>query len=221
MRSAAAALAALLLAAATPPPATKPDTRPAPTLAPKHKPLRHRVHKAPLVTKTPPAPTPPPKPVAPAKPAPPKPPADVGTSTGLHLPRFASLKTDDVNMRSGPGERYPVLWVYKRRDLPVEITREFDVWRLVVDMDGVRGWVHQATLTGHRSFVVTAKQDQTLRAEPDASSDPVAILRPGVIGRVRKCDAGAAWCQVSAGDYAGWLPRDSFWGTAPGEAVQP
>lgn len=80
--------------------------------------------------------------------------APKGTNTGLPLPRFASLRADKVNMRAGPGERYPIQWVYHRRGLPVQIEREFDVWRLVEDADGVKGWVHQATLAGARDFVV-------------------------------------------------------------------
>ncbi|ACI51760.1 protein of unknown function DUF1058 [Gluconacetobacter diazotrophicus PA1 5] len=79
---------------------------------------------------------------------------DKGTVTGLPLPRFAALRADEVNMRSGPGQRYPIAWVYHRRDLPVKIEREFDVWRLVEDSDGQKGWVHQATLVGARTFVV-------------------------------------------------------------------
>ena len=167
---------------------------------------------------------PPPKPVVPKTPPPPKKPPvppDVGTNSGLHLPRYAALKTDDANMRSGPGERYPVIWQYQRRDLPVKIEREFDVWRLVEDMDGIKGWLHQATLTGRRTFVVTGTDDRTVRAEASETAEPVAVLKPGVIGRLRACDATAAWCQVQVGDYRGWLKRDEFWGIDTGEAIQP
>ena len=160
-------------------------------------------------------------PVAPKKPETPPVPADVGTNTGLHLPRFAALKSDDVNMRSGPGERYPVLWQYKRRDLPVKIEREFDVWRLVEDMDGIKGWVHQATLTGRRGFVVTAAAGVTLRAQGADTADAVAVLKPGVIGRIRTCDATGAWCQVQVQSYQGFLKRTDFWGVMDGEAVAP
>ena len=65
---------------------------------------------------------------------------DKGSVTGLPLPRFVSLRTDEVNLRTGPGMQYPIEWLYKRRGLPVEVEREFDVWRLVVDPDGVKGW---------------------------------------------------------------------------------
>ncbi len=165
-----------------------------------------------------PAPKPPAKPAAPAKPAIPP---DQGTVTGLHIPRYASLKTDDVNMRTGPGSRYPVAWTYKRRELPVRIEREFDVWRMVEDMDGIKGWVHQATLTGRRTFVITGSDPRTLRAEASDSAAAIAVLKPGVVGRVKSCDANAAWCQVQVGDYRGWLARADFWGTDAGEAIAP
>ena len=181
------------------------------------KPAHSPRHAAKAAADAVPKPAPPPVPhVIPPPVAP-----DVGSSTGLHLPRFASLKTDLVNMRSGPGERYPVLWVYKRRELPMEIDREFDIWRLVTDMDGVKGWVHQATLTGRRGFVVTGKTDVTLRATASDTADAVAVLKPGVVGRLRSCEAASDWCQVQVGDYRGWLNRAAFFGALPGEVVQP
>ena len=48
----------------------------------------------------------------------------------LPLPRFVSLKSAEVNLRTGPGTRYPIEWVYKRRALPVEIIAELPI----------RGW---------------------------------------------------------------------------------
>ncbi len=141
-----------------------------------------------------------------------------GTVTGMPLPRFAALRSDEVNLRTGPGVRYPIEWVYKRRDLPVEIEREFEVWRLVQDQDGVKGWVHQATLTGRRSFVVTGAE-RILRNRGTADASAVARLEPGVVGRIRSCEATAEWCQVQVGDYRGWLKRDEFWGILPDEAI--
>jgi SH3-like domain-containing protein len=136
------------------------------------------------------------------------------------LPRFASLRSDDVNMRAGPGTRYRIDWVYKRRELPVEIEREFDVWRWVRDSDGIQGWVHQATLMGRRSFVVQ-KSDATLRSDASDTASAVAVLKPGVIGRIRSCEALSDWCNVQTGSYRGFLRRQQFWGLLPGEAIAP
>ncbi|MGA3402030.1 MAG: SH3 domain-containing protein [Acetobacteraceae bacterium] len=180
----------------------------------------------------PPLPLPPPAPAAPpaaapptaAAPAPPAPakPAEEEkpVGTGLPLPRFAALRSDDVNLRAGPGTRYPIEWVYKRRDLPMEIEREFEVWRLVKDPDGIRGWVHQATLTGRRTFMVQGA-DATLRAEPKETAAPVALLKAGVIGRIRSCEAGSEWCRLQVGDYRGYLKRSQFWGALPDEVIAP
>ena len=204
--------------------AEKTGARHVPVVVPKHRPpARTAVAAAKKVAirKDPPAPKPVAVQPAPAKPAPPPVPADVGTNTGLHLPRYASLKSDDVNMRVGPAERYPVIWTYKRRELPVKIEREFDIWRLVEDMDGVKGWVHQATLTGRRTFVVTGLADRTMRADASETADAVAILKPGVVGRIKSCEAAKDWCQVQVADYRGWLQRADIWGVDPGEAVGP
>ena len=148
---------------------------------------------------------------------------DKGSNTGLPLPRWSALRTEEVNLRTGPGTRYPIDWVYKRRDLPVRVEREFDVWRLVALPDGTKGWVSGATLVTHRTFSVvgsTAAPERVLRATASEEAAVVARLKPGVIGRIRTCEIGAAWCQVQIGEYRGWLRRDAFWGTDPGEAVQ-
>jgi len=139
---------------------------------------------------------------------------------GSKLPRFASLRSDDVNMRAGPGTRYRIEWVYKRRELPVEIEREYDVWRYVRDADGIQGWMQQATLMGRRTFIVQ-NADATMRASPKDNAAPVALLKAGVIGRIRSCEATSDWCEVQAGGYRGYLRRDQFWGTLPHEAINP
>jgi SH3-like domain-containing protein len=202
---------------ATPAPAPAPaKQKPTPVVRP-HGALHPRKPPAKPPAAVPPAPPPPaPAPVEPPKPTE----AEVakGSNTGLALPRFAALRSEEVNLRAGPGTRYPIEWIYKRRELPVEIQREFEVWRLVQDPNGTKGWVHQATLTGRRSFIVTGG-DATLRRDAQDSASAVAVLKPGVIGHIRSCQASSAWCQVQAGDYRGYLKRSQFWGTLPGEVV--
>ncbi len=140
-------------------------------------------------------------------------------STGK-LPRFAALRTDEVNLRRGPGTRYPIEWVYRRRDLPMEVEREFEVWRLVRDHEGTRGWIHQATLTGRRTFLISSAE-ASVRKDPKDTAQAVVILKSGVIGRVRSCEAGSDWCQIQAGSYRGYLRRNQIWGVLPGEVVAP
>lgn len=183
-----------------------PAAKPKPKAKPHGKPV-----VAPAVVPVP-VPVPAPEPEKPAEPT-------KGTNTGNPLPRFATLRTDEVNLRTGPGTRYPIDWVYKRRDLPVMIEREFEVWRLVRDPEGVKGWVHQATLAPRRTGVVIGG-DQVLRQDPKADAASVAVLKPGVIVRLRTCEAASDWCQAQVQDYRGWIRRTDVWGIFPGEAIQ-
>src|SRR5271165_7115035 len=92
--------------------------------------------------------------------------AEAAETSGLPLPRFVSLRSDEVNLRTGPGARYPVDWIYTRRDLPVEVIAEFEAWRKIRDWQGAEGWVHQSMLAARRMIVVTGQQ-RRLRADAD------------------------------------------------------
>ena len=137
--------------------------------------------------------------------------------TGLPLPRFVSLRAKEVNLRTGPGARYPIDWVYHRRHLPVEIIDEFDTWRRVRDWQGTVGWVHQSMLQGRRTVQILSKR-RLLQSDPNAEAPGVAHLEPGVIGDLLSCRPD--WCRIRVQDMTGWLRRDAFFGAYPHELTE-
>ncbi len=139
-------------------------------------------------------------------------------SAVARLPRFAALRAPEVNMRTGPGTRYPIDWVYRRQNLPVEIIDEYDTWRRVRDFEGTAGWVHQSMLHGRRYIMVAGDTGAVLRRDPQDDSRPVAKLQRGVIGRLESC--GDVWCVVEAANIKGWLRRDQVFGVYPDEEVR-
>ena len=141
--------------------------------------------------------------------------SDKGES-GLPIPRFVSLRADEVNLRTGPGVRYPVDWVVQRRGLPVEVVAEFEAWRKIRDQEGVEGWVNKAMLSGRRTILVTG-DIRTIRRSRSADAPAVARVEPGVVARLVKCDD--TWCKVEVDSYEGWLPRSELWGLYPNEKV--
>jgi len=143
--------------------------------------------------------------------------ASADSAATLPVPRFVTLATDEVNLRTGPGLRYPVKLVIKRSGLPVEIIREFDIWRQVRDVDGEEGWVHKSMLSGRRSVIVRGQMQTLLRA-PKADAMPVAKLEPGVIAALETCNAG--WCSLSVGGYGGWIKKENLWGVYPDETFK-
>jgi SH3-like domain-containing protein len=143
-------------------------------------------------------------------------PAQSGGVTDLPLPRFVSLRADEVNLRSGPGTRYPIEWTYIRRGLPVEITAEYDNWRRIREFDGTTGWVHRSLLSGQRTVLV-AGDTRALYDEPDPASRAVLRAEPGVLGTLLSC--AGAWCRIAIGDVRAFIPRAHIWGVYADEEI--
>lgn len=135
----------------------------------------------------------------------------------LPVPRFASLRSSEVNLRTGPGVRYPVEWRYVRQGVPVEIIAEFEHWRKVRDWEGTEGWVHRSMLSGRRTLVITGEL-RNLRREPSLESAVVSQAEPGVFGRIEKCQG--EWCRIEIAGITGWLKRFEFWGVFPDEILE-
>lgn len=137
-----------------------------------------------------------------------------GAVTNLPLPRFVSMKAAEGNVRRGPSLSHRIDWVFKRRDMPLEITDEYGHWRRVRDRDGAGGWVHFALLSGVRTVIV--QQDMlALRRQPDPGAPINARAEAGVIARLGDCNLD--WCRISADNQRGWVPKSAIWGVAPEE----
>ena len=143
----------------------------------------------------------------------------VAEGTGLPLPRFVSVRADEANLRTGPGVQYPVDWVYRRQDLPVEVIAEYSNWRKVRDWQGTQGWMHQSMLSGRRNVIVAGEM-RPLFERPDPKARQRALLEVGVIGRLVECPDGSRWCRVAFDDHEGWMHRDGLWGVYRHEVVQ-
>src|SRR4030088_2628667 len=86
------------------------------------------------------------------------------------VPRFVTLHADRVNLRTGPGGRYPIEWVLTRKEMPVEITGQLEHWRRIRDWEGATGWVHERMLSGKRAVIVKGGVRPFFRQpEPDAA----------------------------------------------------
>ncbi len=144
--------------------------------------------------------------------------AETGANaSGQPIPRFVSLNSDEVNVRSGPGVRYPIQWIYQRRNMPMQVIAEYDTWRKVRDWEGTEGWVHRAMLSGRRGAIITV-DEITLREEPNLASPALARLMNGVVGLIDQC--GKSWCQMETHGLEGWVPRDAVWGLFKDESFQ-
>jgi SH3-like domain-containing protein len=140
---------------------------------------------------------------------------DALSDSGLPIPRFVSLKFEEVNMRSGPGRRYPIRWVYKRKNMPVEVVEEFGHWRKLRDVEGDEGWAHKSQLSGTRMAIF--KADTILRRYPEASAPPMIKAQKNVIAQLLECDVN--WCEVQVESYKSWVEKGAIWGVYAREVL--
>ncbi|MGB4100782.1 MAG: SH3 domain-containing protein [Alphaproteobacteria bacterium] len=140
-----------------------------------------------------------------------------GGSSGkdvIPLPRFASLRFSEVNTRTGPGTRYPIEWVYRRAELPVEIIQSHEAWYRIRDHEHAEGWVHKTKVRMARRGIVM-NQLHAVRTGPDEKSAIAAHVEPGVIFELQSCDV--SWCEVRGAEYEGYLRKSDFYGAYPQE----
>ena len=74
--------------------------------------------------------------------------------SGHPVPRFLSLKSNDVNMRKGPGKEYPIKFKYIKKGYPLKIVAEYHHWRKVIDHEKNTGWIRGTLLSGKRFALI-------------------------------------------------------------------
>jgi len=137
-----------------------------------------------------------------------------GPVTNLPLPRFASMKASEGNVRRGPSLTHRVDWIYKHANMPLMVTAEYGHWRRVQDSDGLGGWMHYALLSGVRTVVVVVDR-VTLRLKPSEAAAASAYADRGVIARLGECTLN--WCRIDNSGYKGWVQKSSLWGVGANE----
>ena len=127
----------------------------------------------------------------------------------VELPYWASINVDEARMRKGPSPDVPVMWEYRRKDLPVKVVARFETWRKIEDPDGTQGWMAARLLSRTRTAIVTG-EIRPMREDADVSAAIAYRAEPGVVGRITDCKAG--WCLFDVKGRKGWIQTDHIWG---------
>jgi SH3-like domain-containing protein len=132
------------------------------------------------------------------------------------LPRFVSLGAIKVNLRTGPGFRYPIDWEFTAYNLPAMIVAEHGDWRKVYMQDGTSGWVFGKLLSNKRTVIVKNRGGRIYQ-KPKETSRVTAVVESGVIASLDKCDQ--RWCKVKLESHklTGWIRQNMLWGILPHE----
>lgn len=134
--------------------------------------------------------------------------ARVSDFSGQTVPRYASLRYNEVNGRAGPSPDYPVRWTYERAGLPVVVIRESKDWRMIRDPMGDEVWINQSQLAAKRTAITT--NSGVIYREPRTDAAKVARFGPGAV--VSLGDCGQVWCRVEGDGRKGWVGKTDLWG---------
>lgn len=130
------------------------------------------------------------------------------------LAKMVSIKGDDINMRSGPGTQYKVLWQLGS-GFPLQVLKQKGNWYRVQDFEGTIGWVHKNVTTSQGHMIVKVNKNTNkrinVRSGPGTNSRIVAKAYYGVVFKTLKQQSG--WVEVEhEKGVKGWIKRSLLWG---------
>jgi len=130
------------------------------------------------------------------------------TATVVHA-RMVSVAGRKINMRSGPGATYAVLWQLGQ-GYPLQVIETKGKWLKVTDFEGDVGWVHN-NLLGREPHLIVKKERIDIRNGPGENYKITGKANYGVVFRTLTRKKG--WVKIKHEDgLEGWVQRDLLWG---------
>ena len=124
---------------------------------------------------------------------------------------FKSIKSDNANMRLGPGKRFEILWNFKKKGLPVKVLKKFEQWYKVETPDGSIGWMWGKLLSNKQKTIIFKKKENIYKKD-SIESNIVAYVAKNTVLKVHFCKNN--WCKVGSKKYKiiGYVKTDNIWG---------
>lgn len=123
--------------------------------------------------------------------------------------RMVSVRGNKVDMRSGPGSGYSVLWELGR-GYPLKVIGSKKGWVKVVDFENSAGWIARRLLCRVPHMVVKKKRIN-IRSGPSTRYRIVAKANYGVV--FRTLAKRGRWVKVQhENGLVGWTERRLLWG---------
>ena len=122
--------------------------------------------------------------------------------------KFLMLKNNKVNVRYGPSFDYPIKYIYKKIQLPVQLIDKKENFRRIIDHKKNSGWIHMSQLRKSKSLITISTK--ILFKKPTKYSKPLAKIEKGRLLIVRKCEK--KWCYIETDEFSGWIDKTNIWG---------
>lgn len=124
---------------------------------------------------------------------------------------FSSLRSEETNVRAGPGHQYPIKFIYKIKSAPIKVISEYDNWCEIEDYEKQTGWVSKTLLTKKRTIMVNSKKPKiSMHRKNKDNSKIIYYLENKVVAQYLQCDD--LWCQIRINNKKGWVLKQDIYG---------
>ena len=136
--------------------------------------------------------------------------SNIGSDTGLKIPRYVSTKSDDSNIRVGPSINYPIVLKYITKNYPLLVIEEYDDWRKIIDLNDNLGWIHKSLIKGERNAVINHSEKKIVKIYNIPGGKNIGEIHTRNVVRLDKCIVN--WCFILIEKYKGWVKKEYLWG---------
>ena len=127
--------------------------------------------------------------------------------------KFKSIKSNNANMRVGPGDRFEILWNFKKKGLPIKIHKKFEHWYQIETPDGSIGWMRNYLISNKQKTIIFLKNENIYKNNNEKSNIIANVDKNSVLiihyGKNK-------WCKVESKKYKilGFVKNNSsnIWG---------
>ena len=141
---------------------------------------------------------------------------NIGSETGLELPRYVSLKSNDSNIRVGPSKNYPISIKYIVNDFPLKIVDEYEDWRKIIDFQNNKGWIHKSLIKGERTGIIISPNKNKINIYNTVLGKLIGEISTGSVIHLDKCKID--WCLIYKNNFRGWIKKSNIWGVKDKES---
>ncbi len=130
-------------------------------------------------------------------------------SLSAQAAEFVSVKSDNVNVRTGPSTSKPI-YMELFRGYPLKVLNRKGDWLQISDYEKDNGWIHSSLVEQNHTVIVNAKNKVNLRSKPSTKSSIVASIERGVV--LTKITSQGKWVKVKhSGGTQGWIYSPLIW----------
>jgi SH3-like domain-containing protein len=119
-----------------------------------------------------------------------------------------AIKADVANIRSGPGQKYDILWQVEKFH-PIWVINKNGKWYHFRDFEGDEGWIH-TSLVGEIPAVITKSDKCNVRSGPGTGYKIKFTVEKGIPFRVLKRQKKWLYVRHADGDK-GWVHSSLLW----------